>query len=102
MLYEYMIRSFATVGTEDIFNGRNTAAARRTCPSALWPVAVRKLDQLDSVTALQELRIPPGNRLEALTSARTGQHSIRINEQYRISFKWTSLGPEVVEIVDYH
>ena len=97
-----VIRSFATIGTEDIFNGKNTAAARRTCPSALWAVAVRKLDQLDSVTALQELRIPPGNRLETLISTRKGQHSIRINDQYRICFKWTDLGTEAVEIVDYH
>jgi proteic killer suppression protein len=97
-----MIRSFATTGTEDIYNGKNSTAARRTCPSALWAVAVRKLDQLDSATALQDLRIPPGNRLEALTGSRQGQHSIRINDQYRICFKWSGLGPVAVEIVDYH
>jgi len=97
-----MIRSFATVGTEDIFNGKNTPAARRTCPANLWPVAVRKLDQLDSVTALRELRVPPGNRLEALSGARKGQHSLRINDQYRLCFRWSDQGPEKVEIVDYH
>ena len=97
-----MIRLFATVGTEDIFNGKNTPAARRTGPSTLWAVAVRKLDQLDSATAFQELRIPPGNRLEALFGDRQGQHSIRINDQYRICFTWTDLGPLAVEIVDYH
>jgi proteic killer suppression protein len=57
---------------------------------------------LDSVTKLQELRIPPGNQFEALSGSRKGQHSIRINDQYRICFKWTDLGPDQVEIVDYH
>ena len=97
-----MIVSFKDEGTEDIFNGKNTKAARKTCPESLWKVAVRKLDQLDSVTAVNELRIPPGNRLEALTSDRKGQHSIRINDQYRLCFAWTASGPDKVEIVDYH
>ena len=97
-----MIRSFADQGTEDVFNGLNTKAARRTCPRDLWSVAGRKLDQLDSVESLEELRIPPGNRLEALVGDRKGQHSIRINERYRICFRWTSEGPLDVEIVDYH
>ena len=60
-----------------------------------------KLDQLDSVRTLQDLRIPPGNQLEVLSGDRKGQHSIRINDQYRIGFKWTDLGPEAAEIVDY-
>ena len=97
-----MIVSFRDEGTEDIFNGKNTRAARQTCPLALWNVAARKLDLLDSVTALAELRLPPGNRLEALAGDRRGQHSIRINEQYRLCFVWTDAGPESVEIVDYH
>ncbi len=97
-----MIKSFKTEGTEDIFNGKNTRAARKACPESLWKVAVRKLDQLDSVTALSELRIPPGNHLETLTGDRKGQHSIRLNEQYRICFAWTGTGPDSVEIVDYH
>jgi proteic killer suppression protein len=97
-----MIRSFGTMGTEDIFNGKNTPAARKTCPTSLWAVAARKLDQLDSAAGLQDLRIPPGNRLEALATTRKGQHSIRINDQYRICFRWTARGPESVEIVDYH
>jgi len=63
---------------------------------------VRKLDQLDSVQRLEELRIPPGNRPEALTGDRKGQHSIRINQQYRICFRWTDDGPANLEIVDYH
>ena len=97
-----MIQSFKNAGTEDIFNGRRTQTARRTCPQSLWKIATRKLDQLDSVTALQELQIPPGNRLEALKGDRQGQHSIRINDQYRICFRWTDTGPTDVEIVDYH
>lgn len=97
-----MIVAFKDKGTEDIFNGENTKEARKICPETLWPVARRKLDQLDSVTTLKELRIPPGNHLEALSKDRKGQHSIRINAQYRICFVWTDSGPENVEIVDYH
>ena len=97
-----MIQSFKDAGTEDIFNGRSTRDARNVCPTSLWGIAGRKLDQLDSVTTLQELKIPPGNQLEALSGNRNGQHSIRINNQYRICFKWTDLGPDRVEIVDYH
>lgn len=97
-----MIRTFADQGTEDVFDGKNTAAARRSCPKSLWNVAYRKLDQLDSAIELADLRLPPGNRLEALKGDRKSQHSIRINEQYRICFKWKDAGPEEVEIVDYH
>jgi toxin HigB-1 len=68
----------------------------------LRAVAYRKLDMLDSATALQDLRSPPGNRLEALQGNRKGQHSIRINTQWRTCFRWTVDGPENVEIVDYH
>jgi len=65
-------------------------------------VARRKVDQLDSVESLEDLKVPPGNRLEALSGSRKGQFSIRINEQYRVCFEWTSSGPDNVEIVDYH
>jgi proteic killer suppression protein len=97
-----MIQSFKNIGTEDIFNGKHTKAARQTCPESLWKIAVRKLDQLDSVTSLHELFIPPGNRFEKLGGDRKGEYSIRINDQYRICFVWTETGPEQVEIVDYH
>jgi proteic killer suppression protein len=97
-----MIVSFKNKGTEDIFNGKNTKAARKTCPESLWKIAARKLDQLDSVVTLDELHIPPGNFLEALSGDRIGQHSIRINHQYRMCFKWSESGSELVEIVDYH
>lgn len=97
-----MIRSFKDKATEDIFNGINSSDARRACPQNLWRVAGRKLDQLDSVETLEALRVPPGNRLELLHGDRTGQYSIRINNQYRICFHWENNEPHDVEIVDYH
>ena len=97
-----MIRSFANRATEDIFNGKSSPAARRALPRQLVCAALRKLEQLDSVERLEDLRIPPGNRLEALKGVRKGQHSIRINEQYRVCFIWTDSGPDDVEVVDYH
>lgn len=97
-----MIRSFADIGTEDLFNGRTTKAARRTCPEVLWSVARRKLDALDYAARLDDLRAPPGNRLEALKGDRKGEHSIRINDQYRICFRWTDAGAEDVIVEDYH
>ncbi len=97
-----MIRHFAHSGTEDIFDGKNSREARRACPRSLWVVATRKLDQLDSVGALEDLKVPPGNRLESLKGNRKGQFSIRINRQYRICFAWEDDAPTDVEIVDYH
>ncbi len=97
-----MIQSFKNSETEDVFNGRRTRSAQKLCPYPLWKIAARKLDQLDSAVFMSELRLPPGNRLELLKGDRTGQHSIRINNQYRICFVWGGNGPESVEIVDYH
>lgn len=97
-----MIRSFRDKGTEDLFYGRSTKAARKALPTTLWRKASIKLDAVDSAGILDDLLIPPGNRLEALKGDRRGQHSIRINSQYRICFRWTDAGPENVEIVDYH
>ena len=97
-----MIRSFRDSGTEDVFNGVDSRRARRVCPSTVWAVARRKLDQLDATVSLEALRVPPGNQLEALKKDRRGQHSIRINGQFRICFVWTPDGPDAVEIVDYH
>jgi Plasmid maintenance system killer protein len=97
-----MIVSFKGKATEDIFNGNASKAARKICPQSIWRTASRKLDQLDSITSLDELKIPPGNRLEALFADRKGQHSIRINAQFRICFIWCELGPDKVEITDYH
>lgn len=97
-----MIQDFLNIGTEDIFNGKNTKNGRKLLPSAMLNIATRKLDLLDSVIALEELRVPPGNRLEALSGTRKGQFSIRINDKYRICFKWKEAGPYDVEITDYH
>ena len=97
-----MIVNFSDRGTEDVFNGKNTSAARKKCPNQVWKVAQRKLDQVDSVTELGDLSVPPGNRLESLSGNLEGQHSIRINDQYRICFIWTRSGPMDVEITDYH
>jgi toxin HigB-1 len=100
--YAKMIVSFKNTETEDIFNGASTKAARKLCPESIWTVATRKLDQIDSVISVEELSMPPGNRLEKLTGDRDGQYSIRINDQYRICFWWSDLGAEEVEIIDYH
>jgi len=97
-----VIVSFNNHATEDIFNGKNTKNARKLCPQTVWRVAFRKLDQLDSVLNLEELRVPPGNRLEALSGDRNEEYSIRINDQYRVCFKWSESGPTNVEITDYH
>lgn len=97
-----MIVSFRDQGTADIYHDRNTRKARDTCPRDIWSVAQRKLDYLKDAEALTELRVPPGNRLESLVGHRQGQHSIRINDQYRICFVWTENGPAKVEIDDYH
>jgi proteic killer suppression protein len=97
-----MIKTFADQGTEDLFNGLNSVACRRSCPGNLRSVARRRLELLDSVTFLEELRIPPGNRLEGLKGDRHGQYSIRVNDRYRVCFSWTAEGPVDVQIVDYH
>ena len=93
-----MIRSFASKRCELFFRGG-------VCPAkwqAFADVAKRKLDMLDAANKLLDLRSPPGNRLEPLKGDREGQHSIRINDQYRVCFRWTDNGPTDVEIVDYH
>ena len=97
-----MIVSFKNRATENIFDGVNSKAARKTLPQTLWRLASRKLDQLDSVQLLEEMRIPPGNQLEKLAGNRQGEYSIRINDQYRVCFMWGTSGPFAVEIADYH
>ena len=93
-----MIRSFGSRSTEDIFLDRQSPEL----PSTIQTVARRKLIQIHLAELLSDLRIPPGNRLEALKGRRAGQHSIRINDQWRIVFRWTSSGAEDVAIIDYH
>lgn len=97
-----VIRSFANGSTEDIFDGIDSRRARATCPQTLWRIARRKLTQLNRVRDLRELAIPPGNRLERLSGNRSGQHSIRVNDQYRICFRWEDGYADEVEIIDYH
>ena len=96
-----MIVSFKNRGTEDVYDGTDSKAARKVLPSRLHARAGRTLDQLGAAVSLTSLSLP-GLRLEKLKGDRIGQHSIRINDQYRVCFRWTEAGPEDVEIVDYH
>jgi toxin HigB-1 len=97
-----MILSFHDEATEDVFNGVDSKKARRLGGPDVIEMARRKLTVLNAASSLTSLRVPPGNRLEALKGDRNGQHSIRVNSQYRICFTWTDKGPIDVEIVDYH
>ena len=92
-----MIKSFRCADTRALFETGNSKRF-----SGIANVAVRKLAQLDAAETLEFLRSPPGNRLEALKGDRAGQYSIRVNDQYRVCFRWTKGGPEDVEITDYH
>ncbi len=96
-----MILGFADKTTEDIFNGVDSKAARRL-PTSVRKIAVRKLDMLNAATSLGDLRSPPGNQLESLKGDLKGYHSIRINDQYRIVFKWQEGNVQDVLITDYH
>ncbi len=93
-----MIGSFACKETEKIFNGKFSSKL----PQSIQRLTARKLDYLDSAGDLEDLRSPPGNRLEALKDDRAGQHSIRINDQWRICFVWRDNNAYDVEIADYH
>ena len=93
-----MIRSFRSKTTEAVFNGESP----KGFPADLVKAARRKLRYLNAAVDLGDLRAPPGNGLEALAGDRKGQHSIRINDQFRLCFVWTTEGPAEVEIVDYH
>jgi proteic killer suppression protein len=92
-----MIRSFRCADTQSLYE---TGKSKRF--SGIATVATRKLTQMDAAATLEFLRSPPGNHLEAMKNDRLGQHSIRINDQWRLCFRWTAAGPEDVEIVDYH
>lgn len=96
-----MIHSFADVTTADLWAERNSKAARRI-PRALWPAVHRKLTMLDSAQRLEDLVAVPGNRLEALAGDRKGQHSIRVNQQYRVTVRWENNDAHDVRCEDYH
>ena len=96
-----MIRSLADDTTRDIWNGVNSKAARRI-PRELWPAIHRKLDQIDAVTRLEDLRVPPGNRLHALENYVAGYHAIRGNAQYRVVFRFDGNDAFDVRCTDYH
>ena len=97
-----MRQTFKNAATADIFDGIASSVARKCCPQSLWVIACRKLDQINRVQDVSELRVPPGNRLERLKGDRKGQYSIRINQQYRICFVWEEGHAYEVEITDYH
>ncbi len=92
-----MIKGFRCRETQKVFERRNSRKF-----AAIQRVALRKLLMLDAAESLQDLRVPPANRLEKLSGDRTGQHSIRVNDQWRICFRWKSGNAQDVEIVDYH
>ena len=96
-----MIRSFGDAATADVYYGRDTKAARRL-PKPLWKVIRRKLDALHRARTLQDLRLPAGNRLEALKGDRAGTFSLRVNEQYRITFRFEGGHADDVACEDYH
>ena len=96
-----MIRTLGDDTTRDIWNGVNNQAARRI-PRALWPIVRRKLDQIDAVTRLEDLKVPPGNRLRALSGALRGFHAVRVNDQYRLVFRFEGADAFEVRCTDYH
>jgi toxin HigB-1 len=96
-----VIRSFADDATEDVYYDDATKAARRL-PKVLWPVIRRKLDAVHAARVLDDLRAPPGNRLEALKGNHAGRHSIRVNDQYRITFRFDAGDAWEVRCEDYH
>lgn len=97
-----MITSFADQGSEDIYDGKNSKAARGKLPRNLWVIAQRKLGYLRNARQLADLRSPPGNQLEELRGAHRGRYSIRINEQYRIVFTWEGSNAANIWVGDYH
>lgn len=96
-----MIRTFADETTRDIWNGVNSKTARRI-PRELWPNVRRELDQIDTVTRLDNLKVPPGNRLQALGTDLRGLHAVRVNDQYRIVFRFEGGDAFDVQCTDYH
>jgi proteic killer suppression protein len=100
IIFWMAIRSFGDSATADLYHGRNTSHARRF-PKNILSAALRKMDVLNAAYKLDDLRSPPGNLLEALKGNLEGYHSIRVNDQWRITFRWNG-GAEDVSLVDYH
>jgi proteic killer suppression protein len=98
LFFRPVIATFACRATQQLWLGQRSAKL----PPSLHQVALRKLTQLQAATSLNDLRIPPGNRLQALKGNRQGQHSIRINDQYRLCFRWADREAYEIEITDYH
>jgi proteic killer suppression protein len=101
VVYYVVILDFGDQTTEDIYNGRDTAKARRV-PQSLWGIATRKLDMINAAHELRDLKAPPANRLEPLKGKLASFHSIRINDQYRVVFRWIEGNARSVQIKDYH
>jgi proteic killer suppression protein len=96
-----VIQSFGDPTTEALFHGTGAARIRRV-PANVVASALRKLDMLNAAHVLEDLKAPPGNRLEALRGDLKGRHSIRVNDQWRLVFRWTNQGPAEVSLLDYH
>ncbi len=96
------IRSFANQGTEDVYDGVASKAAKKVCPEQLWKRARRKLDDINQVRHYADLKTPPSNKLHQLKGDRAGQWAISINDQYRVCFEWDGSDATNVEITDYH
>ncbi len=97
-----MIQSFADKGTEDIFEGADSKAARKVCPQDAWARARRKLDDINQARHYSDLKTPSSNKLHPLKGSRAGQWAIAINDQYRVRFRWEGTDAFDVEITDYH
>jgi len=97
-----LIKSFASHGTSDIYSGKNTKNARKTCPRELWSKAHRLLHMIDSAKSLKDLKKFPGQRIKKLAGKRKNEYSMRINRQFRICFYWSNKEATEVSIEDYH
>jgi proteic killer suppression protein len=96
-----VIQTFTDPSTEDVFNGKDSKAARKI-EKDIWPVVRRKLDMVNAAAKLEDLRVPPGNRLEALKGDQKGRHSIRVNDRLRITFRFQDGNAHEVRCEDYH
>ncbi|HTR04951.1 MAG TPA: type II toxin-antitoxin system RelE/ParE family toxin [Thermoanaerobaculia bacterium] len=101
MYHRVVIVSFGDAATEDVYNGESSGRTRRFGPE-VQKAAIRKLDMLNAAHSLEDLKMPPGNRLEALKGSLSGCHSIRVNDQWRLVFRWNEGFARDVRLIDYH